>query len=566
MRAARTFLPILEWLPTYRWKDLRWDMQAGLTVAVMLVPQGMAYSLLAGLPPIYGLYSGIVPVIIYALFGSSRHLSVGPVALVSLLVVSGLSEMAAPGSERFIVLAIETAFLAGAIQVLLGFFRLGFMVNFLAHPVMSGFTSAAAFIIGVSQLKYLLGIPLPQSNQIQVIGAALFAHIGEVHWITLLMGLAGIALILVLRRIRRTLPTGLIAITLGIISVMVFSLDSYGVDIVKEVPRGLPAFVSPITSWEDIKQLFPLSLTICLISFIESLAISRTLEAKHKTYKVIPNQELIALGISKLVGAFFQAFPTTGSFTRSAVNEASGARTGMSALIMALIMALTLLFLTPFFYFLPKALLASVIIAAVVSLVDYKEALRLWKNDRRDFYILIATFLFTLTLGIQSGVLIGVVLSLAMMLYSNSRPHVALLGRLPNTSNYRNISRFGEAEQRSDVLIFRFDAQLYFGNANFFQERIEQALHSEGDSLKVFVLDASSISEVDSSGIIALENVWGMLRARRVTLLLADVIGPVRDKLRRFGLLEAIGEAHLFFSVHEAVSAYDANKISESIQ
>ncbi|MBK7477955.1 MAG: solute carrier family 26 protein [Haliscomenobacter sp.] len=557
---ASTFFPISDWITQYRRQDFRWDAQAGLTVGVMLVPQGMAYGLLAGLPPIYGLYASIVPLFLYAFFGTSRHLSVGPVALVSLLVVTGVSAFAEPGSERFIALAVGTAFLAGLIQILLGIFRLGFMVNFLSHPVMSGFTSAAAFIIGMSQLKYLLGIDLPQSNQIQRIGAGLIQNIGGVHWLTVAIGLAGIGLILFLRRIRKTIPGALITVALGIAVVWGFRLDLQGVDIVGVVPQGLPSFGVPKVSFQDFQQLLPLALTICLISFIESLAIARALETKHNTYKVIPNQELIALGITKMGGAFFQAAPTTGSFTRSAVNDSSGARTGMSSIVASLVVALTLLFLTPFFFYLPKALLASVIVVAVIGLVDYQEAAHLWKTDRRDFYTLLATFIATLTLGIQSGVIIGIILSLALMLYSNSRPHVAVLGRLPNTAHYRNITRFGTAEQQNDLLIFRFDAQLYFGNSSFFQDNIQQLLMNQQGTLKAFVLDCSSISDIDSSGMRVFARLIKDLQDRGVELFLADVIGPVRDKLVIFGLLEKIGEDRLFFSVHEAVEAYNLQK------
>jgi SulP family sulfate permease len=557
MRALSSFIPMFGWLPGYRRQDLGGDLQAGLTVGVMLVPQGMAYSMLAGLPPIYGLYAAIFPALLYAVFGSSRHLSVGPVAIVGLLLATGLSGIAEPGSPRFIELAIATAFLAGLVQILLGFFRLGFMVNFLSHPVLSGFTSAAAFIIMLSQVKYLLGIRLPQSNQVQVILPSLFGQLDQIHWLTFGIGAAGIVLILFLRRLRSTLPTGLIAMVLGISAVALFRLDHLGVAVIGEIPKGLPSFHTPFLSLADMQRILPLAATICIISFIESLAIARALEAKHKTYKVLPNQELIALGITKLVGAFFQAFPTTGSFSRSAVNEVSGARTGISSIVAALVVVLTLLFLTPLFYFLPQALLASVTIAAVFSLIDFKEAVFLWRNDRRDFYSLLATFVCTLTMGVQIGILVGVILSLALMLYSNSRPHIAVLGRLPNTSHYRNVTRFDEAEQRGDLLVLRFDAQLYFGNAQFFRDSIEQLIQVQGSGLKALVLDASSIGEVDSSGILALKNLSETLASKGIALYLAGVIGPVRDKLQSFGFLQYIGEGRLFFSIQEAVEAFD---------
>ncbi len=552
-----SILPILSWLQTYSRADFRGDLLAGLTVGVMLVPQGMAYAMLAGLPPVYGLYAGLVPLLLYAFFGSSRYLSVGPVALVSLLVLNGVGQMAVPGSERFIHLAVATALLAGIIQILLGLFRMGFLVNFLSHPVMSGFTSAAAIIIGLSQIKYLFGIDLPQTNQIQEILFAAAQHIRGTHALTLGIGVGGIGLILLFRRLRKTFPGALATVILGVLVVWGFRFDLAGVAIVGNVPDGLPVFGIPEVSLSEVQQLFPLALTICLISFIESLAIARTLQEKHKNHKVLPNQELLALGLTKIGGALFQAFPTTGSFTRSAVNESAGARTGMASIVAALLVGLTLLLLTPFFYFLPKALLASVVLVAVFGLIDYQEAIHLWKTDRRDFYSLIVTFAATLTLGIQSGVLAGAILSFALMLYSNSRPHVAILGRLPNSPNYRNITRFEQAQMQTGLLILRFDAPLYFGNASFFQDTLTGLVEEQKEDLHALVLDASSISDLDSSGVRAFEQVLDTLRTLRIQVYLAGVIGPVRDALQRYHLIEKLGGPEfLFFSVHEAVEAY----------
>ena len=552
--AVSKYFPIAGWLPRYTKKDWRGDLLAGLTVGVMLVPQGMAYGLLAGLPPIYGLYAGILPLFLYALFGSSRHLSVGPVALVSLLVLAGVSQFATPGSEEFIQLAITTALLAGMIQVVLGVLRLGFLINFLSHPVISGFTSAAAFIIGFSQLKFLLGVEVSQTNRIQDIVLQTAAQIGHTNPVTLAIGLAGIVLILLLKRIRKTLPGGLITVMLGTAVVWAADLNTYGVDIVGEVPGGFPAFQTPLLSLEAIGNLMPLALTICLISFIESLAIAKALAARHKTYRIDTNQELLALGISKIGSAFFQSFPTTGSFTRSAVNEEAGARTGMSSIFAAILVSIALLFFTPLFYYLPKALLASIIVVAVIGLVDYKEAFRLWKTDRRDFLTLITTFCITLTLGIQIGVAAGVVLSIALLIYRSSRPHVAVLGQLPETRYFRNVTRFEHAIQYPDKLILRFDAQLYFGNAEFFRETIERLSADKGDSLKYVILDAASISDIDSTGVHTLHEVVSYLRGRGITFVMTSVIGPVRDVLTQTGLLSEIGESQIYLNVYEAIS------------
>ena len=552
MKLSR-YVPILEWLPAYHRRAFRGDLQAGITVAVMLVPQGMAYAMLAGLQPIYGLYAGIVPLLLYAFFGTSRQLSVGPVALVSLLILAGVGALAERGSPEFIGLAISTALLAGLIQVSLGLFRLGFLVNFLSHPVITGFTSAAAFIIGFSQLGNLLGLSIPRSNYIHELVVHAVRNWQAINLPTLLLGLSGIALILILRKINRTWPGALIAVLIFTLIVWVSGLHEKGVEVVGTVPQGLPKFTIPTLNLDLIGDLAPLALTICLISFIESLAIAKTIEAKHKTYKVDANQELFALGLTKIGGAFFQSYPTTGSFTRSAVNNEAGAQTGVSSIISALLVALTLLFLTPLFYFLPKAILASIVVVAVLGLIGYKEAIALWRTDRRDFAMLLATFVATLVLGIQQGVAVGVLLSLALVIYRNSIPHVAVLGKLPDSDHYRNVSRFPRAEQDDHLLIVRFDAQLYFGNANYFKDNLEELAVEKGPQLRTLVLDASSMHDIDSSGLHALEEIVEFLYSRKVQLYITGAIGPVRDLLYKSGLMDRIGKGHHFLTVPEAV-------------
>lgn len=556
MKDIRTYIPILDWLPKYKKSYLRGDLLAGLTVGVMLVPQGMAYGLLAGLPPIYGLYASIVPLFLYAFFGTSRQLSVGPVALVSLLILAGVGQFAETGTEAFIGMAIATAVIAGVIQILLGAFRLGFLINFLSHPVIAGFTSAAAFIIGLSQLKNLLGINTPRSNYIHEIVLSTVEHINDIHWPTVALGLGGIAFILILKRINKAIPGALLAVIVSTATVYIFGMQEQGVEIVRAVPEGLPSISVPKIDWPMVQQLLPLALTICLISFIESLAIAKTIEAMHKNYRVIPNQELIALGLTKIGGAFFHSYPTTGSFTRSAVNNDSGAKTGVSSMISAVLIALTLLFLTPLFFYLPKAILASIIVVAVINLVDYKEAIHLWHTDRRDFMTMIVTFVATLTLGIQNGVFTGVILSLAFMVYRNSKPHISILGQLPNSTSYRNINRFEKAIRHNEILIVRFDAQLYFGNATYFRESLESLVAKESQELKLLILDASSIHDIDSSGIKLLLELMAFLQQRDVQFYLSGAIGPVRDILKKNGLIEKIGAKNHFMYIHDAVDAF----------
>ncbi len=539
------------------------DLQAGITVGVMLVPQGMAYALLAGLPPIYGLYAGIIPPIIYAFFGTSRQLSVGPTALASLLVVAGLSEVVSPDNvDLYFAMAVTTALLAGIIQMLLGLFRLGFLVNFLSHPVLIGFTSAAAVIIGLSQLSNVLGINIPRSNYIQDILYHAYLNITETNWPTLLLSLSGIALIYGLKRYNRSIPGALISVVLGTLIVWGFNLRDQGVGIVGNVPEGLPVFELPSLGLRDTQQLFSLSVTIAIISFIESLAIGTAIGKKSKDSKIFPNQELLALGFSKIVGAFFQAFPTTGSFTRSAVNHEAGAKTGISSIIMALVLSLTLLFLTPLFYYLPKGILASIIVAATFSLINFKEAKYLWKIHRPDFYLFLITFLSTLMLGIQQGILMGVVLSIVSMIYRTSKPHVAMLGRLPETKHFRNISRFPDALQNERVIILRFDAQLFFGNANYFKETIENFLAKKAETTDVLVLDASSMYDIDSSGAHALSEAIDYVRTKDTAFCIAGCIGPVRDFLKNSGLWDKIGDAHHFMDVHDAMEFFNNKKLN----
>ncbi|MCB9291833.1 MAG: solute carrier family 26 protein [Lewinellaceae bacterium] len=553
----RKFLPILEWLPAYKSENLKGDLSAGLTVGVMLIPQGMAYAMIAGLPPIYGLYASTIPLILYAIFGTSRQLAVGPVAMVSLLTATGIGAMAQGGTETYILLAITLALFVGLIQFLLGAFRLGFLVNFLSHPVISGFTSAAALIIGLSQLKHLLGIKLERSHYVHEILIEAGSRIGELNIATFLIGILGIVLIMGAKRINKAIPGPLLAVVFGILAVWGLGLTEQGVKIVGDVPSGLPSFVIPGINLENFSSLLPIALAIALVSFMESIAVAKAIQAKHKDYKVDANQELIGLGIANIGGSFFQSYPVTGGFSRTAVNDQAGAKTGLAAIISAVLIALTLLFLTGLFYYLPNAILASVIMVAVFGLIDIKEAVHLWHADRSDFWMLIATFIGTLALGIEQGILIGVVLSIAIIIFRTTMPHFAVLGKIPGKPHYKNITRFDDLEVRDDILIMRFDARLYFANVNYFKDKIEEEIARKGKKLKLFILDANSINGLDSSGMHALEEIIGLCHAQDVEFNLASVKGPVRDILVRGGLIDKIGEGNFFMRVQHAVDTFD---------
>lgn len=553
----RQYLPFLDWIPQYTKAQFRGDLPAGLTVGVMLIPQGMAYSMIAGLPPIYGLYASTIPLIIYALLGTSRQLAVGPVAMVSLLTASGIGALAESGSETYIGLAILLALLVGLVQLLLGIFRLGFLVNFLSHPVISGFTSAAALIIGFSQLKHLLGVNLPESHHIHTIIGEAIQKAGDTHLLTLGIGIAGILVIKYAKKIHKAIPGSLVAVVLGILAVWGLGLSENGVKIVGDIPAGLPAITLPGFTLGNLQALFPTVMAIALVSFMESIAVAKAIQARHKTYKVVPNQELLALGMANIGGAFFQSFPTTGGFSRTAVNDQAGAKTGMASLISAGLILITLLFLTPLFYYLPKAILAAVIVVAVAGLVDFKEPLHLWKTNRTDFAMLLATFIFTLALGIEQGIGIGVVLSLAMLIYRTTRPHMAILGRVPGTTYYRNIARFDNLEIRPELLITRFDAQLYFANINYFTETLEDWIARKGPGLKTVIINAAAINYVDSTAVHALEELTDSYRKKGIDFYFAGVKGPMRDALSRAHFTEKTGDDHFFLSTQDAVDAFD---------
>ena len=553
----KQFLPVLDWLPGYNNEQFKGDLIAGLTVGVMLIPQGMAYAMIAGLPPIYGLYASTIPLIIYALLGTSRQLAVGPVAMVSLLTAAGIGAIAEGGSETYIGLAIALALFVGLIQLALGLSRMGFLVNFLSHPVISGFTSAAALVIGLSQLKHLLGINLGRSEHVHEIVIEAAQRIGETNLITLAIGVLGIAVILGLKKLSKAIPGQLVAVALGILAVWGLGLTEQSVKILGEVPQGLPSIIAPTFNLDTFNSLLPIALAIALVSFMESIAVAKAIQAKHKSYKVDANQELVALGVANIGGSFFQAFPTTGGFSRTAVNDQAGAKTTMASIISALLIALTLLFLTPLFYYLPNAILASVIMVAVFGLIDIKEPLHLWKADRSDFWMLIVTFVGTLALGIEQGILIGVALSLGVIIFRTTMPHFAVMGKLPDKPHYKNINRFDGLEVRPDALIMRFDARLYFANVNYFKEKIEQQIELKGPALKLFILDANSINGIDSSGMHALEEIHDYCRARGITFFLASVKGPVRDVLSKADLTDKFGEDHFFMRVQHAVDYFD---------
>ena len=550
-------IPAVGWLKTYSKLQFRGDLVAGLTVGVMLIPQGMAYSMLAGLPPIYGLYASTVPLIVYALFGTSRQLAVGPVAMVSLLIASGVSQIAEGNPDLYLSYSILLALLVGLIQFSMGLFRLGFLVNFLSHPVISGFTSAAAIIIGLSQVKHLLGVSLPRTSHIHDTLSNIVLKLSEVHVPTLILGSASIILLLFIKKYLKKIPGPIIAVLIAVVITWFFRLDESGISILQSVPGGLPSIKIPLVDFAIIGKLFGVALPIALIGYMESIAVAKAIQAKKKNYVLSSNQELIGLGLANIGGAFFQAFPTTGGFSRTAVNDQAGAQTGMASIISAFLIILTLLFLTPLFYYLPKAILAAVIMVAVFGLIDVKEPKALFISDKRDFVLLLVTFILTLVMGVEIGILTGVFLSLVMVVYSAAYPHMAVLGKLKDTRIYRNVERFEQAEEREDVLIVRVDAQMFFANASYIHDYINEKADSR-KGLKLIILSMEAVSQIDSSAMHMIKDLISEYKNQKVAIYMVSSNGPVRDKLKANGVIDCLGEYHFFNFVDEAMDFYSS--------
>ncbi len=554
--SIKKIIPILEWLPNYNSSLFKGDLVAGITVGIILIPQGIAYALIAGLPPIYGLYCALVPQIMYAIFGSSRQVAIGPVAMDSLIVATGVSTLALAGSDSYIAIAIVLAMMVGTIQFLMGIFSLGFIVNFLSKPVITGFTSAVALIIGINQFRNLLGVDFLQSDQVQYIVEDIWSQINDYNFHTTIIGVISVVVIFIFRKINKKIPNALIVVIIGILIMKYFGKSFNDVAIVKDIPSGLPVFGIPEFDLDLIRELLPIAITLVMVGYLETISIGKSLEAQQDEYRIRPNQELIALGLSNMVGSLFKAYPTTSSFSRSAINQESGAKTGMAALISVLMVVFTLLFLTPLFYHLPKTVLAAIIIVAVFGLINFKEAGFLWKANKLDFWLMISTFLATLLLGIEFGIIVGVGLSLIVLIFRTSRPYIAELGKVPDSNFYRNKNRFEEVIIEDDILVFRFDAQLFYANASYFRDNLDLMADKKGKALKLIVLDAESINRVDSTGLEMLKERIKYYQKKEVKFYFAGVKGPVRDDLFKCGVLQIIDINHFFMRANQAVKYY----------
>ncbi|MBO9399984.1 sulfate permease [Shimia sp. R9_3] len=559
----RRFVPILDWGRRYDRNALSNDLIAAVIVTIMLIPQSLAYALLAGLPPEAGIYASIAPIILYAIFGTSRALAVGPVAVVSLLTAATIGQVAEQGTAGYAVAALTLAFLSGAFLVLLGVLRLGFLANFLSHPVIAGFITASGILIAASQVKHILGVSA-HGHTLPEMLLSIARHLNEINWITVGIGVLAAGFLFWVRGnlkpLLKKLGTGplltdllakggpVFAVVATTLAVWGLNLGEQGVRIVGDVPQSLPPLTLPELNSDLIGALLLPAILISIIGFVESVSVAQTLAAK-KRQRIDPDQELIGLGAANLGAAFTGGFPVTGGFSRSVVNFDAGAETPAAGIFTAVGLAVAAVALTPLVYFLPKATLAATIIVAVLSLVDFSILRKTWAYSRADFIAVAATILLTLGLGVEVGVASGVAISVLLHLYKTSSPHVAEVGLVPGTQHFRNIHRH-EVETVSTLVTLRVDESLYFVNARFLEDLIQSRV-TAGCEVRDVVLMFSAVNEVDYSALESLGAINARLRDMGVGLHLSEVKGPVMDRLRRSHLIEALN-GEVFLSQYDA--------------
>ena len=553
MARLQRLLPILTWAPNYERKNLRSDLAAGLTVGAMLVPQAMAYALLAGLPPEVGLYAATIPVIIYALFGTSRQLAVGPVAIVSLLTASALGSVVEEGTAGYLSAAALLALMVGIVHIVLGIGRLGFLVNFLSHSVLVGFTAAAAIIIGFSQAKHIFGISTERKDHFYETVGEVVSKLGDTNGTTLILGLTALVALFVMKKVIPRVPAALVVVVGSVLAVELFDMKSRGVKVVGDIPDSLPAFGLPEFDGGLIGNLVTAAFLITLVGFMESIAVAKVYARRHR-YELDANKELVGLGAANVAAGVFGGYPVTGGFSRTAVNDTAGARTPLASIITAGIVLATIAFFTPLLSSLPNAALGAIIIMAVIGLIDVKEMRHIAAVKRSDLIGLTVAFVATLALGIELGIAVAVAASMLVVFARMSRPHTAVLGQVPGTTTYRNVERFPEVEVVDGIRIIRIDAALSFVNADPVKKLLIDQASQITEAPRALVLDASGINDVDATGAEMLNEVLNDLDERGVALHLTDVKGPVRDVLRRAGIWSRSG-TRIHASTHVAVQA-----------
>ena len=557
-----------EWMSQYRREWLSGDLIGGLIVTIMLIPQSMAYAMLAGAPPQYGLYASILPVIVYAFIGSSRYLAVGPVAIVSLMVSSTAVMHAEAGSAEYGQVAILLAWEVGVLLVLAGLLRLGVLANFLSHSVISGFINASALIIAVSQIEPLLGMQLARTESFFPMLAELARQFESVHLPTAAIGIGAVAGLLMMRRplevvlrhmklpenvISVSTKTGaLVVVIIGALVVWLGDLSAnQGVSIVGEVPAGLPALAIPGWDAQLALDLLPGAALIAFVAYLESISVARSLASKRRE-RILPNRELTALGLSNLAAGLTGAFPVAGGVGRSGVNYAAGSNTQLAGIITAVSMAMCLLLLGPLFHYVPKAILAAIVLIAVMSLMDVKPLLESWRYNIADGASTLVTFLAVLLVNVEIGVLTGLMFSVVLFLWRTLHPHIAIVGRVGETEHYRNVLRHS-VRTCPHAVALRIDESLYFANAHALEETLLRTL-SDRLEVKHVVLICSAINFIDFSALEMLLTTAERMRDAGVTLHLAEVKGPVMDRLQKGRLLQRLGEGRVFLSTHEAMT------------
>ena len=564
MRLAR-FVPALDWLPGYRRSQLESDLLAAVIVTVMLIPQSLAYAMLAGLPPYVGLYASIAPLLLYALFGSSRVLAVGPVAVVSLMTAAAIDRIAATGTPEYWGAALLLALLSGLMLVAMGLLRLGFIANLLSHPVISGFISASGILIAASQLKHILGVSAGGDTLFEI-GANLVAAVGEANPVTMVIGVSVVAFLFWVRKrlkpllLQAGMPSRLAdfltkagPVAAVIVSTLAVALFDLQVKVVGAIPQGLPPLTMPRLDLGLARELLAPALLISLIGFVESVSVAQTLAAKRRQ-RIDPNHELMGLGTANLAAAFTGGYPVTGGFARSVVNFDAGAETPLAGVITAVGIAITAMFLTPLFFFLPQATLAATIIVAVLSLVDLSSMRRTWTYSKADFAAMAVTILLVFTEGVETGVVAGVTVSIALVLWRTGRPHMAIVGQVPGTEHFRNILRHRVATCPR-VLSVRVDESLYFANARYLEDRIYDMVATR-PQIEHVVLMCSAVNMIDASALESLEAISDRLKSAGVTFHLSEVKGPVMDALQRSDFFAHL-TGEVFLSQHAAMQALE---------
>ncbi len=563
----KQIFPILHWLPKYQKKMLWNDAVSGTTAGILAIAQGMAYAIIAGLPPVFGLYAALTPQIVYAFMGTSRQLSLGAVAMDSLIVAAGIGTLNIVGVEQYIAAAVFLALFVGSIQLLLGTFKLGFLVNFLSKPVLSGFTSAAAIIIGLSQLKHLLGVDLAQTNQIHVLLSEVVSKVSQTHLLSFGIGITGVVLIKTFQKINKKIPAILVVVVFGILLLYFTQWQLDGIKIVGNIPQGLPDLRIPSFNKDQFTELIPVAITLAMVGFTEAISIAKAIEERHTEYEIDPNQELIALGSANIIGSFAQSYPATASFSRSAIQDQGGAKSGIAALFSAGLVLLTLLFLTPLFYYLPIPILAAIIMVSIFGLVDFSYPKKLWVKNREECIPYLFTFIITMTVGIPQGILFGVLISLLTMIYRTSNPHIAVLAKIKGTQYYKNIRRFeGDIEIDDRILILRFDSQLFFGNKDYFKKELLKQIKGKGAALELIIINAETINYIDSSALDMLEKIFDDHKNQGLRIMIAGATGPVRDIIFKHDLIQIIGKENLFIKTSEAVNAFLEGTTNSDIQ